>query len=91
MRTRAPVVVGAVLAAAIAGSGCVTGAAIAKPNQVKLPVLIGAVAADLLVIILGSSQIDGFTNEGAVLTGVAVTGVDLGIGCVLGACSSLRP
>lgn len=83
--------VAAVIATAILGSGCVTGAAIAKPNTVKLPMLIGAVVADLLVTILGASQLDSFSNEGAVFTGIAVTGIDTGIGCVLGACSSLKP
>jgi hypothetical protein len=90
VHTRAPAVVAA-LAVAMLGSGCITGAAIAKPNNVKLPVLIGAVAADLLVVILIASQLDSFSSEGAVFTGVAVTGADIAVGCILGACKSLNP
>lgn len=78
-------------AAMMLGSGCITGAAIAKPNNVKLPVLVGAFVADLVVVILIASQLDESTTEGSVFTGAAATGVDLAVGCILGACSSLKP
>jgi hypothetical protein len=82
-----------ILVAALAGlaGGCVTSAALARPNRVSLPLLIGATAADLVVVSLVASQIDDFSDAAAIATGLAVTAVDVGVGCVLGACKVLRP
>lgn len=80
-----------VCALAGVGSGCVTGAAIARPNRVSLPVLIGGTVADLVVVSLLASQAQDFSKAASIATGLAVTAVDVGVGCVLGACKSLRP
>ena len=70
--------------------GCVTGAGVWKHDQVSLPLLAGAVAADLVVTGLVASQVQDFTTVGSIGTAVAVTAVDFTVGCFLGACSSLR-
>ena len=81
-----------VIAAVLAElTGCVTGAAIAKPHKVSLPLLIGATVADLVVTSLLASQVQNYSLGASLATGTAVTAADVGIGCVLGACSSLRP
>lgn len=87
------VLVAAALAglAAGSGSGCVTSAAIARPHRVSLPLLIGATIADLAVITLVASQAQDFSTGASVATGLAVTAVDVGAGCILGACGALRP
>jgi len=71
-------------------SGCVTTAAIVKKQDVKLPLLIGAVAADLIVTSIAASQIQDYSYGGSLATGLAITAVDVAVGCVLGGCSSLR-
>jgi hypothetical protein len=83
-------VMAAALSATLA-NGCVTTAALAKPNRVSLPLLIGAAVGDLVVITLVASQLRDFTNEGALATGAAVTAVDIGVACILGGCKALRP
>ena len=71
-------------------TGCVTGAGVWKRDQVTMPMLGGAVAADLVVSGLAASQVEDFTTAATIATAVAVTAVDVVIGCFLGACSSLR-
>ena len=73
----------AALTIALALSGCVTGAGIWKRDQVSLPMLVGAVAADLVVTTVIASQVEDFTIP-------AVTAVDVAVGCLIGACHSLR-
>jgi hypothetical protein len=81
----------AALATLLAFSGCVTGAAVWKRNdRVSLPLLLGAVAADLVVTGVIASQIEDFTVAASIGTTVAVTAVDLGVGCLFGACQPLR-
>jgi len=87
----------AVLALTISGSiamsalsGCVTTAALVKKQDVKLPLLIGAVAADLVVSSVAASQIQDYSYGASLATGLAITAVDLAVGCVLGGCSALR-
>jgi hypothetical protein len=80
----------AALATLLALSGCVTGAGIWKRDQVKLPMLVGAVAADLVVSGLIASQAQDFTVGASIGTAFAITAVDFGVGCLIGACSSLR-
>jgi hypothetical protein len=80
-----------VLALAGLGGGCVTGAAIARKDRVSLPLLAGAAIADFVVVSLLASQAQDFSKGASIATGLAVTAVDVGVGCVLGACRSLRP
>ena len=80
----------AALAMALALSGCVTTVGIWKGDQTSLPLLIGATAADLVVTGAIASQIEDFTVGATIGTAIAVTAVDVVIGCLLGACSSLR-
>lgn len=75
----------------LALSGCVTGAAIVREDRVTLPLLVGAIAADLVVSSLVFAQSDSISTAGAIASGAAFSAVDLGIGCILGACAVLRP
>jgi hypothetical protein len=73
-------------------SSCVTTAGIVKRDEgVGLPLLGGAVAADLVVSSLSASQIQGYSTGASLATGLAITAVDVAIGCLLGACSALKP
>jgi len=74
----------------LALSGCVTTAGIVKKQDVSLPLLIGATAADLVVTSVAASQIQGYSYGGALATGLALTAVDVAVGCLTGACTSLR-
>lgn len=74
----------------LALAGCVTGAGIWKRNEVGLPMLIGAVAADLVVTTAIASQVQDFTIGASLGTAAAVTAVDVVVGCLIGACHSLR-
>jgi len=77
---------------ALALSSCVTTAGIVKRDEgVGLPLLGGAVAADLVVSSLSASQIQGYSGGASLVTGLAITAVDVAIGCLLGACSALKP
>lgn len=83
----------ALLACALAGqgSGCITAAAITRPDHVSLPVLAGAAVADLVAVSLLAAQAEGLSAGASVATGLAVTAVDAVAGCILGACRALRP
>jgi uncharacterized membrane protein AbrB (regulator of aidB expression) len=76
---------------ALALSGCISGAGIVKKPEVTLPVLIGAAVADLVVTSIAASQIQEYSYAGSLATGTALTAVDVAVGCLIGACSSLRP
>jgi hypothetical protein len=80
------------IALALAGvaGGCVTGAGVWKRDQVTLPMLIGGVAADLVVTTVIASQVQDFTIGASLATAAAVTAVDVAVGCLIGACHSLR-
>lgn len=80
----------ALLALALAVSGCVTTAGIVKQQDVSLPLLIGAAAADLVVTSLAASQIQDYSYGGSLATGLAVAAADVAVGCLFGACTSLR-
>jgi hypothetical protein len=84
-------VLACVLAAAGAGSGCVTTAAIARPDRVSLPLLAGAAAADFVAVSLLASQAQDYSAGASVATGLAVTAVDVTVGCILGACRTVLP
>jgi hypothetical protein len=75
---------------ALALSGCVTTAGIVKKQDVALPLLIGAVVADMIVISAAASQIQDYSYGASLATGLAITAVDVAIGCLMGACSSLK-
>ena len=80
------------LAFALALAGCVTTAGVAKRDDgVGLPLLGGAVAADLVVTSLAASQVDGYSTGASLATALALTAVDVAVGCLIGACSVLRP
>jgi len=72
-------------------SGCVVGSTIIRPHAVTLPMLIGAVALDLAVTSILASQVRSFSAGATIATDLAVTGVDVGVGCLLDACASLKP
>ncbi|HEU4731640.1 MAG TPA: hypothetical protein VFT22_27280 [Kofleriaceae bacterium] len=74
-------------------TGCVTAAGIvqhAPDQEVSLPVLLGATAADLVVTSAAASQIESYSPGASIATGLALTAVDVAIGCLIGACRSLR-
>ena len=83
-------IVGALVVIGLTSGGCVTGAGVWKRENVSLPLLGAAVAADLVVSGVVASQIEDFTTVGSIGTAFAVTAVDVTVGCFLGACSSLR-
>jgi hypothetical protein len=74
----------------LALSGCVTTAGIVKKQDVGLPLLIGAAIADIVVISAAASQIQQYSFGGSLVTGLAITAVDVAVGCLTGACSALR-
>lgn len=77
---------------ALALSGCVTAAGVVRRDEgVGLPLLGGAAAADLVVSSLSASQVQGYSTGAALATGLVITAVDVAIGCLIGACSALRP
>ena len=78
------------MALTLALSGCVTGAGIWKKDNVTLPMLVGGVAADLVVTTVIASQVEDFTLGASIGTAAAVTAVDVAVGCLIGACHSLR-
>jgi hypothetical protein len=77
---------------ALALAGCVTTAGVVRRDDgVGLPLLGGAAAADLVVTSLSVSQIQGYSAGASIATGLAITAVDVAIGCLIGACAALRP
>jgi hypothetical protein len=80
----------AALAMSLALAGCVTAAGVWKRDQVSLPILVGAAAADLVVTSVIASQVEDFTVGASLGTAVAITAVDVTIGCLIGACHALR-
>jgi hypothetical protein len=40
---------------------------------------------------LSASQIQGYSTGASLATGLAITAVDIAIGCLIGACAALRP
>jgi hypothetical protein len=75
---------------ALAASGCVTTAGFVKKPAVDLPLLIGATVADVVVTSLAAAQIQSYSFGGSLATGLAFTAVDVAVGCLTGACTSLR-
>lgn len=71
-------------------SGCVTTAGIVKKRDVSLPLLIGAAVADVVVVSVAASQIQDYSLGASLATGFAITTADVAVGCLIGACSSLK-
>jgi riboflavin transporter FmnP len=80
-----------VLALGIGPSGCVVGASFIKPHAVSIPILIGAVVLDVAATSILASQAESFSTGATIATDIAVTGLDVGVGCLLDACASLKP
>lgn len=76
---------------ALALSGCVTTAGIVKKTDVSLPLLFGAAVADFAVTSLIAWQLLEYSTFGSLATATGVMGADIAVGCLLGACSSLKP
>jgi len=77
---------------ALALSGCVTTAGVVKrDDRVGLPLLAGTAAADLVVTSVAASQIQDYSLGASLATALAVTALDVAIGCLIGACAALRP
>ncbi len=74
----------------VALGGCVTSAGLIRKDRITLPVVLGAVAADLVIGSIVLAQTD-LSTAGAIASSFAFTAVDVGIGCILGACTPLRP
>ncbi|MEO7092143.1 MAG: hypothetical protein ABI175_02755 [Polyangiales bacterium] len=74
----------------VALGGCVTSAGLIRKDRITLPVVLGAIAADLVIGTIVFAQTD-LSTAAAIASGVAFTAVDVGIGCILGACAPLRP
>jgi hypothetical protein len=70
--------------------GCITTAGFVKHQDVSPPLLIGAAAADLIVTAAASSQIQDYSVAASLATGLVFTALDLAVGCLTGACSSLK-
>lgn len=78
-----------VIAAGMASGGCVTTAGLVKKPEVPVSWLIGAAVADVVVASIAASQIREYSYAGSLATGLAITGVDVAIGCLTGACHSV--
>ena len=74
----------------VALGGCVTGAGLIRKDKITLPILLGAAVTDLVVGSVVFAQGD-LSTAGAIASGIAFTAVDVGIGCIIGACAPLRP
>ena len=75
---------------ALALTGCVTTAGIVKKQDVRLPLLIGAIAADVVVFSVAASQVQEYSLGASLATGLAISGVDVAVGCLIGACHALK-
>jgi hypothetical protein len=60
----------------LALSSCVTTARIVKQGEVGTPLLIGAIAADILVTSVAVSQIQSYSVGSSIAIGLVLTGVD---------------
>jgi hypothetical protein len=68
----------------------VTGAGVWKRNEgVRLPIFVGAVAADLALTAALASTVTDFTLGATLGTSLAVTAADVAVGCLIGSCSAL--
>jgi hypothetical protein len=61
-----------------------------KKEDTTLPMLVGGTAGDLLVIGVIANEGDNLTVGASIATALAITAVDVFVGCLLGACHSLK-
>ena len=75
----------------LALGSCVTTVGVVKRDHVTVPFLIGALAADLVItpILVGEST--DLSAGASITAGIAFAVIDFGVGCIVGACSVLRP
>jgi hypothetical protein len=78
------------IALALALAGCVTTEGIVKQEQTPLVWLAAGTAGDLVVIGAIAKEGEGLTTGASIATALAFTAVDVFVGCLLGACSSLK-
>jgi len=78
------------LAIAIALSGCVTTLGVVKKEETTLPMLIAGAAGDLVAITVIAKEGDDLTVGASIATALAVTALDVFVGCLLGSCHSLK-
>lgn len=72
--------------------GCITGYGLYKHQQdVSTLNIVEAAALDLAAITFLMYSAEAFSVGSAFVTGVATTGVDLGVACLLGTCQALHP
>jgi hypothetical protein len=71
-------------------AGCVTTAGVVKGDQTTMPILVGATAGDLVVTGVIALQAEGLTVGASIATALAITAVDLAVGCLIGACAPLK-
>jgi len=77
-----------VLAAALAG--CVTAEGVVKKEETPLSWLVAGTAGDVVAVTLIAKEGDGLSTGASIATALAITAVDVFVGCLLGACSSLK-
>ncbi len=90
MATRAALVLALAGALAVGGPGCVTVEGVVMREQTTLPWLVAGAAGDLVVVGVVGHEAANLSIAGAIATALALTAVDVFVGCLLGACSSLK-
>jgi hypothetical protein len=73
----------------VALAGCVTTLGIVKKDETPFTWLAAGTAGDL-VGVAAIAGADGLTTGASIGTALAVTAVDVFVGCLLGACHSLK-
>ena len=72
--------------------GCITGYGLYKHQQdVSTVNIIEAAVVDVAAMTFFMYSAEAFSIASAFVTGVATTGVDLGVACLLGTCQALHP
>lgn len=78
------------VATALAASGCVTAEGIVKKEETPFTWLVAGTAGDLVAIGVIAKEGDDLSTGASIATALAVTALDVFVGCLLGACSSLK-
>ena len=81
---RSALVVAAMLA------GCVTTMGVVKKEETPLSWLVAGTAGDLVAVGVIAKEGDGLSTGASIATALAITAVDVFVGCLLGACSLLK-
>ncbi len=74
----------------LALAGCVTTEGIVKKEETPFTWLVAGAAGDVVAVGVIAKEAEGLTTTGAIATALAVTAVDVFVGCLLGACHSLK-